>query len=238
MAVEERIEQTEGGFGSGLRAKMEARNTVEESPRSPGEAVAAATPPPPSADAGLAELRAELEASLTRERALRDSLGEQLDASAREVEFEQEIGARLAQLEQRAATLDERERALGEHERQVDERLVEFDTRHAELERMHAELDATAVRVTEREQSVALKVHELKSADDERAAAAAELAQQVAAIADREKAVAKNEADAAARLRGARGTGRSNHPSSGRSRAGGRSCREGTRRQAQVALRD
>ena len=161
----------EGGFGSGLRAKMEAHNAVEESPRSPGEAVAMATPSPPPADAGLAELRAELEASLSRERALRESLGDQLDASAREVEFEHEIGTRLAALEQRASKLDERERALVEHERQVDERLAEFDERHAELELLRAEIDVTAVRVSEREQSVALKVHELKSADDKRAAA-------------------------------------------------------------------
>jgi hypothetical protein len=110
VAVEERAQQMEGGFGSGLRAKMQAQNAVEETPRSPGEAVALATPPPPpAADAGLTELRAELEASMARERALRDSLGDQMAVSAREVEFEHEIGARLATLEQRADTLDERE---------------------------------------------------------------------------------------------------------------------------------
>src|SRR5260370_26754804 len=100
MGAGARNEQREGGLGSGLRAKMEARNApAEPTPRSPGEAVAAAAPPPPPpADAGLVELRAELEASLSRERALRDSLGEQLDASAREVEFEHEIGTRLADL--------------------------------------------------------------------------------------------------------------------------------------------
>src|SRR5438132_2905506 len=104
MAAEARNEQMEGGFGSGLRAKMEARNApAETTPRSPGEAVAAVAPPPlPPADAGVAELRAELEASLSRERALRESLGEQLDASTREVEFEHEIGTRLAELERRA----------------------------------------------------------------------------------------------------------------------------------------
>src|SRR6266404_1833075 len=155
MAVEERSEQREGGFGSGLRAKMEARALAETSPRSPGEAVVAATPPPPPADAGLDELRTELEASRTREHELRASLGQQLDASTREAEFEHELGRRLAQLEQRAAQLDERE---------------------GELERLRTEIDATAVRISEREQSVALKVHELKSADEKRAAATAELA--------------------------------------------------------------
>src|SRR5207302_4142820 len=110
--------------------KMEARNAPAETPRSPGEAVAAAAPPPPPpADAGLVELRSELEASLSRERALRESLGEQLDVSAREVEFEHEVGTRLAELERRATTLDEREQALREHERHVDERLTEFDDR-------------------------------------------------------------------------------------------------------------
>ena len=151
MAVEERSEQREGGFGSGLRAKMEARALAETSPRSPGEAVVAATPPPPPADAGLDELRTELEASRTREHELRASLGQQLDASTREAEFEHELGRRLAQLEQRAAQLDEREGVLQQQERRVDARLTEFDERHAELERLRAEIDATAVRVSERE---------------------------------------------------------------------------------------
>jgi hypothetical protein len=50
MAVEERIEQTEGGFGSGLRAKMR-RNTVEESLAS-GRGGRRRDPTPPPPDAG------------------------------------------------------------------------------------------------------------------------------------------------------------------------------------------
>src|SRR5258708_28804912 len=111
MAVEERTQQTEGGFGSGLRAKMQGQNAVDETPRSPGEAGALATPPPPpSADAGLLELPAELEASMARERELRESLGSRMETSAREDEFEQELGPRLATLQQRAQALDAPER--------------------------------------------------------------------------------------------------------------------------------
>jgi len=97
MAPIERSEQTEGGFGSGLRAKMEA-SRASEAPRSPGEAVVAATPAPPP-NAGLDELRTELDAALAREHELRQSLSNQLDASTREVEFEQEVGRRLLDLE-------------------------------------------------------------------------------------------------------------------------------------------
>ena len=196
MAADAPGEQREGGFGSGLRAKMEARAAVEAPPRSPGEAVAvAAAPPPPPPDADLHELRAELEASFAREHQLRTTLDEQLAASSREVEFEQEIGRRLAELEARAATLDEREDVLAHQERRVDERLTEFDDRHAELERLRAEIDATAIRVSPREQAVTLKVQELTSTDAARAEAAEALARQAAAIAEREKAIATAEVE-------------------------------------------
>src|SRR5438094_4108626 len=70
---------TEGGFGTGLRAKLEGGgNPVEEppAPRSPSEAIAAATP---SDSSDVQALRAELSASLAREQELRTSLTDQLE---------------------------------------------------------------------------------------------------------------------------------------------------------------
>ena len=126
MAVtEEHTEEaTEGGFGTGLRRQLEARAAMTEAveaeaPRSPGEAVAAAAPSPPAGDTGVDELRAELDASLARELALRSSLDDKLEHSAREaqldqralefeqreVQFEQEVARRIAELEDRAGAL-------------------------------------------------------------------------------------------------------------------------------------
>jgi hypothetical protein len=77
----------EGGFGSGLRAKLEAKDAPE--PRSPGEAIAAAVIGPDSPD--VEALRAELSASLAREQDLRASLTDQVEVSSRDVQAEQEL---------------------------------------------------------------------------------------------------------------------------------------------------
>jgi len=59
---------TEGGFGTGLRAKLQSGETPPE-PRSPAEAIAAAAPVVEETEAEA--LRAELNASLAREQQLR-----------------------------------------------------------------------------------------------------------------------------------------------------------------------
>ena len=91
---------TEGGFGTGLRAKLQSGETPVE-PRSPAEAIAAAAPvfeeaAPAAATAPVNEteveaLRAELNASLAREQQLRSSLSDQMDTSARDAQVEQQL---------------------------------------------------------------------------------------------------------------------------------------------------
>jgi hypothetical protein len=86
---------TEGGFGTGLRAKLQSGETPVE-PRSPAEAIAAAAPVfeeilPAAATAPVNEteveaLRAELNASLAREQQLRSTLSDQMDNSARDAQ--------------------------------------------------------------------------------------------------------------------------------------------------------
>ena len=100
---------TEQGFGSGLRAHVNRKRggdetpPEEEQPRSVSEAVALAEPPP--SNAGADQLRAELEASLDRERALRDSLNSQDAANERELQIQQEAARRAEELDERVAQL-------------------------------------------------------------------------------------------------------------------------------------
>ena len=98
MTVAAEHSKTEGGFGSGLRAKLQKET---EEPRSPGEAIAAALPGNPDVEL----LRAELNASLAREQDLRASLHEQVEVSGREVRLEQDVAGTAAALDRRAAAL-------------------------------------------------------------------------------------------------------------------------------------
>ena len=151
----------EGGFGSGLRAKL-AKETEE--PRSPAEAIAAAADESPDVDL----LRSELSASLAREQGLRASLHERVEISGREVRLEQDVASQAAGLDARAAALAATEADLEERERQIAQRLAELDGALEEKERL-AKLEA---QVAEREHLVDMKVHELKKADEQRAAEA------------------------------------------------------------------
>src|SRR2546423_12407123 len=152
----------EGGFGSGLRAKLEGR---DEEPRSPAEAIAAADP---AMLPDIELLRAELSASLAREQDLRASLHEQVEVSGREVRLEQDVAGQSAALERRAAGLAATEAEFEERERQIAQRLAGLDGALEEKEKL-AKLEG---QISEREQLIDLKVHELKKADEERASAA------------------------------------------------------------------
>jgi chromosome segregation ATPase len=114
------VAEHEGGFGSGLRAKL-AKETDE--PRSPAEAIAAAAEDDPDVEL----LRNELTASLAREQGLRSSLHEQVEVSGREVRLEHDIAGQAAALDARAAALAATEAELEERERQISARLAELD---------------------------------------------------------------------------------------------------------------
>src|SRR5439155_25942591 len=121
-------------------------------------------------------LRGELNASLAREQQLRSSLNDQVDASGRDEQFEQQLAEQSAGLDRRAAALAETQAELDERERRMSERLAELDG----LLEAKEELTKLEARIAEREQVVELKVHELKVGDDERAAAATELKEKLA----------------------------------------------------------
>ena len=196
MTVAADHSKMEGGFGSGLRAKLAGQ---EEEPRSPGEAIAAADPASPDIEL----LRAELSASLAREQNLRASLHEQVEVSGREVRLEQDVAGTAAALDRRAAALASTEAELEERERQIAQRLAELDGALEEKERL-ATLEA---RISEREQMVDLKIQELKQADDQRATEAKGWKEKVEDLTQREKELA----DAEARIGTARAESEARH---------------------------
>ena len=122
MAVAEH--GTEGGFGTGLRAKLQSGETPAE-PRSPAEAIAAAAPVIEETEAEA--LRAELNASLAREHQLRASLSDQVDTSGRDAQLEQQLAEQSAALDRRAAALAETQAEFDDRERRITERLAELD---------------------------------------------------------------------------------------------------------------
>src|SRR4029453_17022029 len=183
MAVAEH--GTEGGFGSGLRAKLQG-DTAE--PRSPGEAIAAAEPVNPDSS-DVDSLRAELSASRAREHGLRASLHDQIDASGHEPQMTQELAEQSAALDRRAAALAQTEADLDERERRLGERFAELDGLLEEKEQM-AHVEA---RLAEREQLIELRVQELKAGDEERAKATAELNEKLEETKKREQELAQAE---------------------------------------------
>ncbi|HEY6031069.1 MAG TPA: hypothetical protein VIU44_10915, partial [Gaiellaceae bacterium] len=111
-------QETEKGFGTGLREQLERRKRKGEpvaEVEAPAEAEAdaevadaeAALAAAASTDdsAALEELRAELTASLERERDLRASLAEQVEAYERELDSDRDYALRSGELEQRASKL-------------------------------------------------------------------------------------------------------------------------------------
>jgi hypothetical protein len=115
--------ETEKGFGTGLRTKLEGRRGDSLSPpppipetRSP-EAPQPSEPPldeQPESEASEAEqLWAELEDALSREEALRRALSDHVAAQERRAAVEQELA-------RRAEALEEREHALAEQAEKLE----------------------------------------------------------------------------------------------------------------------
>ena len=150
-AVAEPETSTERGFGTGLRAKLTG-GAGDESPRSPGEAIAAATTP---GELEVQHLRAELSASLAREQELRSSLHvDQAVDDVTSVEVEQ----RLAELDHRASQLSATESALEEREQQMSMRMNEVAEAEGRMRELQDELARTEARIAEREQLVEMKI--------------------------------------------------------------------------------
>ena len=121
-----RVDETEKGFGTGLRAQLERRRDtvpVDAPPAPTDEELAAAqalaeTPTNGGGDgAQLEAVRAELAASLAREQDLRTALSDQLEAREHELDLDRDFATRAAELDGRAAKLAAAQANLEERER-------------------------------------------------------------------------------------------------------------------------
>jgi chromosome segregation ATPase len=181
--------ETERGFGTGLRSKLERQQnggadelTLEEPP-------AAAPAPPVAVDVivqatvpELDNVRGELQAALEREHILRDEAHAACRAAA---EREAELEAWVSELQERELLL---ERKTEDLERE----------QHAVIER-HTEIVAEYARVQELSGHAESRVEELETAERDRAEAAAQIAKQVAEVAERERELKRERSAFAAR---------------------------------------
>jgi len=180
--------ETEHGFGTGLRSKLERQQNggvdavvAEETP----VAAAASAPVDVIVQATVPELdnvRGELQAALEREHILRDEAHAACRAAAE----------RESELEAWTVELQERETLLG---RKVEDLERE---QHAVIER-HTEIVAEYARVQELSGHAESRVEELETAERDRAEAAAQIAKQVAEVAERERELKRERAAFAAR---------------------------------------
>jgi chromosome segregation ATPase len=181
--------ETEHGFGTGLRSKLERQQNggtdavvvvTESAPAAPVSApvdvIVQATVPE------LDNMRGELQAALEREHILRDEAHAACRAAA----------DRESELEAWAVELQERESLLG---RKADDLERE---QHEVIER-HTEIVAEYARVQELAGHAESRVEELETAERDRAEAAAQIAKQVAEVAERERELKRERSAFAAR---------------------------------------
>ena len=152
-------QETENGFGSGLRALLDRKSADEETAavEEHDEPVAQVESPPIVVD--VLTLQHELESALGREHDLRAALEHQVATYERERAEDQNLALRIAELEQQRAETppelaqmrDELE-AAQERERRLQQALEE---ERQGQERERAEGKDLAVRATELEQQVA-----------------------------------------------------------------------------------
>ncbi|MGH3060259.1 MAG: hypothetical protein ACRDNA_02480, partial [Gaiellaceae bacterium] len=172
----------ETGFGTGLRGKLEKRREPDEAADGAApEEVAAASNGAGSVEADA--LRAELAASLDRERELRSELSAAFEARGESAALDSDYAARTAELDVRAARLASSEQELELREARLTEQLAQLREERERLSELETRLAATEGLTDERSQHVEAKLHELKQGDREREKLAADLAKQTQAVA-------------------------------------------------------
>ena len=174
--------ETEKGFGTGLRSKLERTQNGGSIEPEVVEPVAVVVSAPvdvivqgtvPELDA----MRGELQAALEREQILR----EETHAACRAV------AERESQLESWTAELQEREEAIGR-------RSDELEREHRTLVDRHTEIVSEYARVQELSSHAESRVDELQGAERDRAEAAAEIAKQLASLSERERELKRERA--------------------------------------------
>ncbi len=188
--------ETETGFGSGLRAQIRRKHEPqadlvlepEVAPEPDLFQSFTAEPEPvhePEPEADFT--RVELDAALAREQQLRDELEQQ-------VSTDRDLAVRETELAQQTGRLDSLRAELEEQQLLARIQLDQVETERAELAAARSELVAEEARLTELASHVDERAHQLESADSEQAQASAHLAQQLAGIAERERELKRERA--------------------------------------------
>jgi chromosome segregation ATPase len=144
-------QDTEKGFGTGLRAQLAKRNdAAAPAPEAPEAAPQSTSAEPAFVVYGTAEaeaVKAELAAAGERERDLRDELDElRARLEAAEHANTEASSARSAEVDARAAKVAGLETALEERERELAERASATAAEQQRLADLKAELAATETR--------------------------------------------------------------------------------------------
>jgi myosin heavy subunit len=199
-------QETETGFGSGLRAELLRKLGGEEEHEAPEaeiEPTTIAAQPAveelfpsalPDEDPAVSALREDLEAALHRELQLREALQHQVEAYERELDADRDFALREAEFEQRAARLETARTELEERDLVLRIQRDQIEAEHAELAASRTEIVAEEARVAELATHVDARSQLLESTGKDRAQASAHLAQQLAAIAERERELKRERA--------------------------------------------
>ena len=203
-------DDTEKGFGTGLRAQLQRRrDSAQEELDASNEAFesakALATAPPIANGNGdghavLETVRAELAAALAREQDLRAFLTDQIETRERELDVDHELSARSAEVDAKLGTLEAAELELETREHKVAEQLEALEKDRKEVAAAREDLDATRARVAGKEtltsdlqEELDQKLHDLKAADREHEKLAAELGKKAGALEGAEAKLARRE---------------------------------------------
>lgn len=192
-------QETEKGFGTGLRDQL-ARKRGEQ------EVTAVVEAPPldtadPDETVDVETLRSELSASLERERELRTSLADRVEAYERELDADRAYALRAGELDQRAVRVAASEAAVDERERAARDLSAELEAERARLEAAVADVTALDAATAERAAYVEAKLDEIQAADRDRQKSAQELGRRSQAVADRESKTTRATTALAARER-------------------------------------
>ena len=208
-------ETTEKGFGTGLRAQLQRRQTEGDSPTPEAQgqpnvelrfeltARPSGEGEPLAVSADVSALKSELDAARRREEALRLRLEKQTEAYSDGMSSEQELAVRASTLDEREARLAEFEVELEERERKVRTERDAIEVEHTRVADLQAELSAEQQLAAERQEQAESRLRELKGADRDRDKAKSELSKQFSALADREKKLERKEKELDTRDRAA-----------------------------------
>src|SRR5215210_7605657 len=204
-------DDTEKGFGTGLRAQLQRRrdsaqeelDASDEAFESAKAIVSAPSIPNGKNGDGHAELetvRAELAAALAREQDLRAFLTDQIEARERELDVEHELSARSAEADAKLGKLEAAELELETREHSVAEQLEALEKERKEVTAAREDLEATRARVAGKEtltsdlqEELDQKLRDLKAADREHEKLAAELGKKAGAFEAAEAKLARRE---------------------------------------------